>query len=90
MSTPRRRTVACHVGAAPADAATVYALARLQLCARERGLDIRLRGASSELQDLLALCGLGDVLRVEAGRQAEEREQGIGVEEEGELDDPAP
>jgi anti-anti-sigma regulatory factor len=77
------------VGSVPADAATVDALARLQLCARRRGLDIRLRGASGELRDLLALCGLGDVLRVEAGGQAEEREQGIRVEEEGELNDPA-
>jgi hypothetical protein len=90
MSTPRRRTFACHVGAVPADAATVDALARLQLSARRRGLDVSLREASGDLEALLGLCGLSDVLRVEAGRQPEEREQRGGVEEEGELDDPAP
>jgi hypothetical protein len=89
MSTRRQRTIACQVGAVPADAVTVDALARLQLAARRRGLDIRLCGASGELRDLLVLCGLRDVLRVEPGGQAEEREQGIGVEEEGEPSDPA-
>ena len=39
-------------------------------------------------QDLLAFAGLGDVLRVEAGRQAKQREERLGVEEERELDDP--
>jgi hypothetical protein len=90
MSTPRRRTVACHVGAAPADAGTVEALARLQLTARRRGLEISLREASSDLEALLGLCGLRDVLRVEPGGQPEEGEQRGGVQEERELDDPAP
>jgi hypothetical protein len=78
------------VGQVPADAGTVDALARLQLAALRRGLDLSLRDASSDLQALLGFCGLGDVLRVEAGRQPKEREQRGRVEEEGELDDPAP
>ena len=70
------------------DADTVDALARLQLAARRLGYRLRLRRASVELQELLAFIGLGEALRLEAGRQTEEREQRLGVEEERELDDP--
>lgn len=85
--------VVCDVGAlADADAVTVEALARMQLTARRLGHSIRLRRASGELQDLLALTGLCDVLPRGAGlgleRQPEEREQVRGVEEEVEPDDP--
>lgn len=44
------------------DAVVVDALARLQLAARRRGCEVRLRNASAELRDLVALMGLGDVL----------------------------
>ena len=74
MAAPRPSTIVCDVGALAPDAAAVDALARLQLNAKRRGLEIRLRHASSELQELLAFLGLDDVLRVEAGGQAEERE----------------
>lgn len=67
---------------------TIDSLARLQLAARRIGCEIRLRSASSELLELLAFVGLRDVLRVEAGGKAEQWEQGVGVEEERELDDP--
>ena len=77
------------MGALAPDAAAVDALARLQLAARRLGLELRLRHASTELQELIAFVGLRDVLRVEAGGQAEEREERLGVEEERELDDPA-
>jgi hypothetical protein len=56
------------VSAAPADAVTVDVLARLQLAARRRGCAIALRNASGELLDLVALMGLGDVLRPEPGQ----------------------
>ena len=75
------------MGALRADAVTVDLLARLQLAARRAGLELQLRGASRDLEDLLAFVGLRDVLGVEGGGQAEEREQGVGVEEEGELGD---
>jgi hypothetical protein len=88
MTAPRPTPIVCDVGALAPDAVTVDALARLQLSARRRGLELRLRHASSELQDLLAFVGLGDVLRVEAGREPEEREQRVGVEEERQLGDP--
>ncbi len=86
--------VVCDVSAlADPDAATVDALARLQLTARRNGRCIRLRGAGDELQALLALMGLGDVLPCEAGsvepsRQAEQREQTRGVQEEADPADP--
>ncbi len=82
--------VLCDVGAlVDVDAAAIDALARLQLTARRLGGRLRLRHASGELRELLALAGLADVcgLRLEPQRQAEEREQPLGVEEEGELGD---
>ena len=62
-------------------------LARLHLAARHRGLDVRIT-APPELCELIAFCGLDDVLGVELQRQAEEREERRGVEEERELLDP--
>ena len=92
---PEPGTIDCDVSALIPDAAAVDVLARLQLAARRLGLQLRLRGASTELQELVAFVGLRDVLgleklRVEVQRQAEQREQRLGVEEERELDDPAP
>ena len=52
------------------DAGTVDALARLQLATRR----VLLRNASHELLDLIAFMGLKDVLRLEPGGEAEERE----------------
>jgi hypothetical protein len=56
---------------------------------RRHGFELRLRHASNELHELLSFCGLSEVLRLEPGGEAEEREQGLGVEEERELDDPS-
>jgi hypothetical protein len=89
MAAPVLRTIVCDVSALAApDVATIDALVRFQLVARRRGFEIRLRHASDELQELLTFAGLGGVLRLEAGRQPEQREERLGVEEEGELDDP--
>jgi hypothetical protein len=74
MTAPRPSTIVCDVGALAPDVAAVDALARLQLTARRLGHEILLRDASTELQELLDFVGLRDVLRVEAGRQAEQRE----------------
>ena len=89
MASPRPTTIACEVGSVSADALAVDALARLQLTARRSGHEIRLRNATSELQELIAFVGLREVLCVEAVGEAEEREQPLGVEEERELDYPA-
>ena len=89
MASPRPTTIACEVGSVSADALAVDALARLQLTARRSGHEIRLRNATSELQELIAFVGLREVLRVETVGEAEEWEQPLGVEEERELDDPA-
>jgi anti-anti-sigma regulatory factor len=67
--------------------ATVDALARLQLAARRQGLELRLRGPQRELRELIELAGLTAVLGVEPRREAEERKERLGVEEEGELGD---
>lgn len=87
--------VLCDVGAlVHPDATTVDALARLQLTARRLGRRVRLRDACGELQDLLAFVGLGEVLPLGAAsgleprRQAEQREQARGVEEEADPGDP--
>jgi anti-anti-sigma regulatory factor len=80
--------LSCDVRALCADVAAIDALARLQLAARRAGFELRLLRASPELRCLLELTGLETVLRVEPGREPEEREQGLGVEEEAELDDP--
>jgi hypothetical protein len=71
MTGPCRSTIVCDVRAVPPDAAAIDTLARLQLNASRHGLELRLRHASTELQDLLAFAGLRDVLRIEAGGQAE-------------------
>jgi anti-anti-sigma regulatory factor len=68
--------------------ATVDALARLALAARRRGCQLRLRGLPRELRELIELAGLTAVLGLEPRREAEEREERLGVEEEGELGDP--
>jgi ABC-type transporter Mla MlaB component len=54
--------VLCDVHGVEPDAVTADALARLQLAAQRRGCQVRLRGASSELLELLAFMGLSDVL----------------------------
>jgi anti-anti-sigma regulatory factor len=90
MTAPPPSTIVCDVSAlAHPDVGTIGALARLQLTARQLGFEIRLCHASDELLELLVFVGLGEVLRVEPGGQAEEREQRLRVEEEAELDDPA-
>ena len=77
------------------DVAAADALARLQLATRRLGRRMLVRNASADFTDLLVLMGLGEVLplgaglRLEVGRQPEEREQRLGVEEERELADPA-
>jgi hypothetical protein len=71
-----------------ADLGTVESLARLQLAARRCGIELRLRHVPDELRELITFVGLAEVLGVEPRGQAEEREQGLGVEEERDLDDP--
>jgi hypothetical protein len=72
-----------------ADLETIDLLARLQLAARRHGRTIRFLHASPALQGLIVFAGLDAVLRVEPGREAEERKDPVGVEEERQLDDPA-
>jgi hypothetical protein len=71
------------------DLAVVDTLARLQLAARRLGWSVRLRHPCAELCRLLELVGLAEVLGLplEAGRQAERREQ-LRVQEVVEPGDP--
>ena len=83
------------VGAIPdPDMVAVDSVARLALTAIRMGCDVRLRLASCGWQQLLCLAGLGEAIPptaaspLELGRQAELREQPLGVEEEVEPGDP--
>jgi hypothetical protein len=89
MTARASNEIVCDVGALAPDVVTVAILARLQLAARELGVELRLRNVSLELGELVDLAGLRDVLGVEACGQREEREERLGVEEARELDDPA-
>ncbi len=80
---------------ADADMATVDALARLALRARRMGCAVTLRDPSTELLELVALAGLGEVLPcaadlgLEVVGKPEERKEPLGVEEERDAGDPA-
>ena len=91
LETSGADVLVCNASAlAEADAVTVDAVARLQLTACRLGSRICVRHAPVELEELLRLTGLAEVcgLRVELERQAEQREEPLGVQEEGELFDP--
>ena len=84
------RPIVCDLSAlGDADVQVIDLLGRLELAARRHGRTLRLRNASPALLALIAFAGLDSVLRLEAGREAEEREDAVGVEEECQLDDPA-
>ena len=70
-------------------ATTIDQIARLHLEAQRSGCRPELKDAGLELAALIGFCGLAEVLRVEVERQAEERKDLRGVEEESELDDPS-
>jgi len=53
------------------DAETIDQIARIQVAVQRGGCDLRLENASRSLVELIDLCGLAEVLRVEPGRQAE-------------------
>jgi len=93
-NSPSRR-VDCDIGSIDRpDAATVDALARMQLAARRLGGNVRFRRVSDEMLQLLSFIGLEDVLLaefdggVEPCGQPEEREQCGGPEERVDLADP--
>ena len=71
------------------DIGAVDRLARRLLSAKRQGRELRLLNASDRLLELIRLSGIGDLLVVEPRGQAEEREEGGGVEEEGQLGDAA-
>ncbi|MFD4400526.1 STAS domain-containing protein [Kitasatospora sp. NPDC058478] len=93
----------CDLGALTApDLAVVDALARLRLAAARHGVGVVLLNASGPLRELLAFSGLAallpggvdpldlrGLLGGQPGREAEQREEHVGVQEVGEPGDPA-
>ena len=90
MAVPAPRPIFCDLSAlGDADVQVIDLLGRLELAARRHGRTLRLRNASPALIGLIAFLGLDSTLRLEAEREAEEREDSVGVEEERQLDDSA-
>jgi len=80
--------VDCDVGhLAGADIGTVGALARASVNARRAGERLRVVNASPKLHELMTFAGLDDVLLGRDGREPEQREEPLGVEEGREADD---
>jgi hypothetical protein len=88
MAGSAQPTVVLDVSQLACDLETIVRLARFQLAARRSGRRLQLRDASEDLRGLIDFVGLTGVLGVEPGRQPEEREEPLRVEEERELDDP--
>lgn len=87
--------VVCDVtGVDRPDAATLETLARLQLTARRFGSRLVLSCSGPQVERLLVLAGLTGLFTIcpqalQAGRQPEQGEQALGVEEEAEPGDPS-
>jgi hypothetical protein len=85
------RVVKVLAGEGGVDLATVGALARLHLDARRAGASITVAEMSAGLEELLELCGLRPMLEGSGGqvhREAEAREDAVGVEERVDPGDP--
>jgi len=90
MAASALRPIVCDLSVlGDGDVQVIDLLGRLELAARRHGRTLRLRNASPALAALIAYLGLDGVLRLELEREAEEREEPLGVEKEGQLDDPA-
>jgi hypothetical protein len=84
------RTLVVDCSALPEpDAEQLEGLACLYLSLKRHHCALRLGNASHRLLELIEFAGLAEVLRVEPGGKAEEREDTSGVEEERELSDPS-
>ncbi|MEV7597983.1 STAS domain-containing protein [Kitasatospora sp. NPDC089797] len=101
-STANEAVLTCDLGALTApDLAVVDALARLRLAAARHRVAVVLLNVGGPLRELFEFSGLvallpeavdplDALLGREPGREAEQREQHVGVEEVGEPGDPAP
>jgi hypothetical protein len=81
-------TVDCG-GAREPSADTIDQIARLKLAARRLHCELELKNANPFLVELIGLAGLSEVLCLESRWEPEQRKQSGGVQEEGELRDPA-
>ena len=89
-SPPAKAALICDVSAiVDPDLGVVDRLARLKLAAQRAHRRLRVEGASRDLVDLLELVGVWEVLlTIEPGGKTEEREEAVGVEEEGDTAEP--
>jgi hypothetical protein len=88
---PRRDGIECDLGwLEPAEVGLLDLVARLLLAARRGDCRLRIVHPPDELEEVLALSGLDRLphLRVEMVRESEQREQALGVQEEGDPADP--
>ena len=69
-------------------AGTIDQIASLKLVARRCNCELELTNANPYLLELIDFVGLAGVLGLQTGRQAEQRKELCGIEEEGELGDP--
>ena len=84
-----RHTFVLDCSALPdANAEQLDGLAQLCLRLRRAQCELRLVNPSAGLRELIDFAGLAGVLAVESRGEAEEGEEALGVEEEGELGDP--
>jgi hypothetical protein len=77
--------VVCDLRALPCDVTVVDAMARLRLRARRAGKDIAYLDPCDALRELVDLIGLHEVLLGSegiSGRETEQREDPIGIQEE--------
>jgi hypothetical protein len=94
-------TLPCDVRGVEADGTTLDTLARIALLCRRLGRRLEIDGASRELEELVLFAGLTEVLPclpdgpkrdlrsgLQPGRQAEQREEAGGIEEERDPCDP--
>jgi hypothetical protein len=77
---PSARTLPVDASGLDADAATLDALARLQLAACRCGFQVRLRGGSSQLRELIDFAGLDAVLCDEPVADESVAEEPVGEE----------
>ena len=86
---PPEKALICDVSAVvDPDLGVVDRLARLKIAAQRADRRFRVDGACPDLVDLVDLIGVRAVLGIEPIGEAEQREQAIGVQEEGDPAEP--
>jgi hypothetical protein len=88
MAAPDPRPLYCEMTILGPRLAAVDRLARRQLESKRQGRAVQLRTVPPRFGELLDLAGLAEVLGVEMGRETEQGEERLGLEEERHPGDP--